>query len=142
MANSAIGANLSKERRRSGSENRSSHAVLVRISPKDFALLSARADAAGVTVQELMRQAALAAKTAPKSRRRPPTHEAALCDGDRARVSALFRATSSLAGLLVQAAKGERIASGQTELWRALERHLDALAESRQALRDILEKFR
>lgn len=127
---------------RSGTETRSSRALLVRLPAADHAQLSARADAAGVTVQELMRQAALAAGDTPKQRRQLATRELTLCDGDRIRLSELFRSTSTLAGLLVQSAKSERIAAGQTELWRAFERHLDALAESRLVLREILAKSR
>jgi hypothetical protein len=142
MSDRVNASTTSTTRGRSGTETRSSRAVLVRLPAADHARLSVRADAAGVTLQELMRRSALAADGPPSPPEQSTSRDITLCNGDRKRLSDLLRATSSLAGLLVQAAKGERLAVGQTELWYAFERHLAALGESRQALRDILEKSR
>jgi len=137
MTDIELAPEAAPKRARSGSETRASKAVLVRFPTEDYERLTQQAAETGVTIQELLRRSVRKVRAAPS-----PTGAAgfALCDGDRARLSDLFRVTSSLAGLLVQAAKGERRQVGQSELWHALEQHLRAIAEPRELLRTLVSR--
>ena len=136
-----VATSADPKRPKSGSETRSSVAIFLRIPAVEHSALADRARDEHITVQELIRRAAVSAVIGQSDGQRRVARST-LSEGDRVLLASLKRSLDSLAGLLIQNARDERRARGLTNLWQSIERQLSSLNDVRRALDNLVKPRR